>query len=370
MRICFISMEAYATLRPGVAQIAGGSGFQLVGIARELRERGYSISFITGDFGQAFREDISGMAIYRANRSSTGRSYWRSLVNIGRLARSMYAARADVYILRSTRFLAGQCWLMARALRSRYGFMVANMSNCEAGQREGTPAILNRLYAASLRRADLVSAQTRVQQRLLSEEFGIETVLIPNGIVADAGYRQPTTPEFDILWVGSIKPVKRPEVLLDIVRLLPQRTFAVVGGPGDDQDYSERMVAALSAATNVSYLGFVPPDEVEHMYRRARMLLNTSEREGFPNTYLYAWAHGVPTCTLNADPDGAIQKNGLGLVATDPFSLAADIDRLLANEPAYREAAQACRAFVVREHSLSKTADALIAALRRIGLSL
>lgn len=52
------------------------------------------------------------------------------------------------------------------------------------------------------------------------------------------------------------------------------------------------------ALDNVNFTGFVPPDEIHEYYRRASLLVCTSEYEDFPNTFLEAWRYATPVVTL------------------------------------------------------------------------
>jgi len=66
--------------------------------------------------------------------------------------------------------------------------------------------------------------------------------------------------------------------------------------------------------SNVLFLGTMPPVEMESWFQRTKLFLNTSIREGFPNTFLQAWMNGVPVVSLNIDPDAIIERYGLGKI--------------------------------------------------------
>ena len=233
--ICFVSMEVYPNLRPGVAEEAGGAGFQIVSLARGLRDRGHRVSFVVGDYGQDFHEEIDGFDVFRSNKVAYDRSLWRSLLNLLRLWRGMKEARADHYVLRSTRFLSFFVMLYARLLGARYTFMVANRPHCLRGELESLPPMFGTLYAWSLKAAHRVTVQSTEQQSLLKENFGVTGVVVPNGIeTEDFGGPRLEAP-FDFCWVASFKVQKRADVLLRFTELLPGRKFLVVGGPGPDQ---------------------------------------------------------------------------------------------------------------------------------------
>ncbi len=362
-RVCFVSMEAYPNLRPGVAEEAGGAGFQLLQIASALRDRGWPVSFVVGDYGQPFHEVIDGFDVYRANRVAYDRSVRRSLGNLVRLWRAMRAARARHYVLRSTRFLSFFVMAYARLLGGRYTFMVASLPHCLRNELEGLPPVFRTLYTLSLRWGHRVMVQSREQQQLMLENFGIAAPVVPNGIAVPPLPQPRPAAEFDVVWVGSFKPVKRADLLLEIAGRLPGRRFLVAGGPGPDKARSREQMDALARLPNVEFLGFVPPDAVGRVYGRARLFLNTSDWEGFPNGFLYAWSRGLPVASLKVDPDGVVAAGGLGLVDGDPSRLAAAMDALLDDAERYGTMAAACRDHVSSAHSLQALADAFTAAL-------
>lgn len=361
--ICFVSMEVYPNLVPGAAEEAGGAGFQLVQLARGLRDRGYVVSFVVGDYGQEFHEEIEGFEVYRANRVAYDRSIARGLTNLWRLFQAMRATGAQHYVLRSTRFLSFFVMFYARLLGAKYTFMVANLPHCLRNELESLPLVFRTLYEFSINRAARVTVQSTEQQQLLKENFGITAPVVPNGIQVPAFEGARLSTPYDIVWVASFKVQKRADYLIEIAKLLPQRRFLVVGGPGPDKAYSANLVEQLKQLPNVDFRGFVTPDQVGLVYKEARLFLNTSDWEGFPNGFLYAWTRGIPACSLCIDPDGVVTKNMLGLVISDLAALAAKMDALLDNEEQYSAMARRCYDHVLCKHSQDHSVEVFLTAL-------
>jgi glycosyltransferase involved in cell wall biosynthesis len=103
----------------------------------------------------------------------------------------------------------------------------------------------------------------------------------------------------------------------------------------------------------VVFHGRLPYWDANDLYGRARVLVNTSDVEGFPNSYLQAWIRGVPVVT-RLDPDGVIEREGLGVVARSPAQISHAIGSLLEDPAAWNAASERCRAFMAREYGEDK----------------
>src|SRR5688500_19551561 len=90
----------------------------------------------------------------------------------------------------------------------------------------------------------------------------------------------PPEKDIDVLWVSNLRPVKRPEVVLDLARRLPNVKFVLAGGalPGAE-DYYQSVIRAASQLPNLTCPGAVPYSEVGTLFSRARIFLNTSQIE-------------------------------------------------------------------------------------------
>lgn len=96
---------------------------------------------------------------------------------------------------------------------------------------------------------------------------------------------------------------------------------------------------------NFKYLGEIDREEVCSLLERARLLVNTSDFEGFSNTFVEAWLRGVPVISLTEDPDGFIRDRGLGAVSGSLDRLAADIEKFMNDTDGWRETSARCRTF-------------------------
>ena len=362
-RVCFVSMEVYPILKPGTAELAGGAGFQLVQLATGMRDRGYSVSFVVGDFGQEKHEVIDGFDVYRANRVAYDRSIMRGLANLWRLFNAMRKARARHYVLRSTRFLSFFVMFFAKLLGAKYTFMVANLPHCLRTELEDLPPVFRKLYSISLKFADRITTQSQEQQDLFLENFGILAPVVPNGIEVPAYEGPRMNAPYDINWVASFKVQKRADKLIEFVKLLPHRNFLVVGGPGNDPAYALGLMDQLKKIPNVEFLGFVTPDRVGDVYEKARLHLSTSDWEGFPNAFLYAWTRGVPACSLKIDPDQVVSGKDLGIVDPDLSALAGKMDALLEDDDRYRQMSNRCHDHVAATNSLDHSVETFLHAL-------
>jgi glycosyltransferase involved in cell wall biosynthesis len=154
-----------------------------------------------------------------------------------------------------------------------------------------------------------------------------------------------------VLWIGRIVPVKRPDRLLDLAEACPDLSFDLVG-PGDD-GYARRILERAARAGNVTVHGGVPRDRLGPFYRQATSLLCTSDREGFPNTFLEAWSHGLPVVST-VDPDGLIAERRLGGTGHDLPALAGALRALLGSPARWQAASEAARRYYVEHHSVER----------------
>ena len=362
LSITIASLTAYPVLmdEPGVF---GGAELQTVRLARGLAGRGHRVTLVTLDPGKNKPMERDGVRVIPAYGAVAGIPGLRFLhPRFSGLCRALGRAGGEVIVQRVAGALTGQA--AAYAVRRRVPFVHAVASDADLdGTFEARHNVRDRLlYHYGLSRAAAVVAQTEHQRRLHKAKTGREAIVIPSAIEAPVPAEERPAGRY-VLWVGTVYPVKRPELLVALAERAPDLRFVAVGRPGPGR-YARDWVARMEATPNIDYLGPRPWSAMGELYRGAGALLNTSEFEGFSNTFLEAWRHRLPVCSVAADPDGLLQYRGLGFLEPDSEALAGRLRSLVA-EPALREEIGDRGAALVSEHYSSEAAVKAYEALFR-----
>lgn len=354
--ICFVAHFAYGALAGIDNGHAGGIERQQATMCRWLAVQGYRVSMVTWNEGQVDGENIDGVRVYRMCRRDAGvrglrfiHPRWTSLW------RALSRADADLYYYNCGDMGLGQVAAWCRRHGRRCIYSVASNPDCEPNLPMLKPKRERILYRYGLHHVHQVIAQTKVQQKLLREGFGIASVVlpmpcrVPDKDSGPAGTTDPM-PSRRVLWVGRFSREKRLEWLLDLAERCAELSFDVVGHANTESEYSAGLVERAAHIDNVRLHGRLPWESVVGFYRRAFALCCTSAYEGFPNTFLEAWSHGVPVVST-FDPDGRIGSSRLGVVAHDVTGLTAGLRELFMDRKRWKEASSNARSYFEANHT-------------------
>ncbi len=371
MKICLLGLDNLPVLAPEYGRhTMGGESVQQTLIARALARRGHALSMVVADYGQRDGACWGGVRVWKAYAPSAGvpvvrfvHPRWTGIWS------ALERADADVYYTSCAGMQVGLLALFCRRHGRRFVYRTASDTDCDASRLLVRFGRDRWLYRYGLERADAILVQSESQREALARNYGLKSRVA--GMLVEAA-RPSATRNIDVLWVSNIRQLKRPDRALDLANRLPDASIHMVGGPlpGEAALYDEVRRAAY-AHPNVAFHGRLPYHDANALYARARIFVNTSDIEGFPNSYLQAWASGVPVVTL-IDPDGVIAREGLGVAVTDPERIADVVAELLAHPAELAAASARVRAYMARHYGeedvLADYLDAF-AALRNGGAS-
>ncbi len=195
------------------------------------------------------------------------------------------------------------------------------------------------LYAWGLSRTDRIFVQHGGQLSGLSPQWRSKAYRVPSLAGETVAMRPHSERTRYVAWVGDLRLPKRPDLLIEIARSMPETRFIVCGGPTAHRSqpgYGQSIVDRLRTLQNVEQRGQLIHSEALRVIADAALLLSTSDEEGFPNTFLEAWSSGTPVVSLKIDPDRTIERFRLGTVSGDIARAVADISALI-NSPERRE---------------------------------
>jgi glycosyltransferase involved in cell wall biosynthesis len=363
--LCIVSHNAYGALSGGRSGYIGGIEWQTSLTARWFAKQGNAVTMLTWDEGGPAEEVLEGVRVIKICRRSAGvrglrffHPKWTGLVH------AMRRADADLYYQNGSECTTGQVALWCKRRHKPFVFSLASDADCTPEFPE-----LSRhdhlLYRIGLKGADRRIAQTVTQSNRLRDNFGLDSVVIPMPCPDTAGdFAGPSPGIGRVLWVGRVCEVKRPDRLVELAALCPQLSFDLVG-PFQHEPLSSQIRERAKAVSGLTLHGGVPRDQMPDYYRKAALLCCTSEYEGFPNTFLEAWSHGVPVVST-FDPDGVIARHNLGVVSKDIREMAAAIEALLAFPERYRQMSQNARKYFAQNHK----ADAVLPRFEKLFLEI
>ena len=349
-KLCFVSLGAYPLLSQKNMGYAGGAELQQTFIAKEMKKYGFDVSVIDYDYGQKTIEVIDGIKIFKTYNPRDLfriRNYPASLLKIWK---ALGKVDADIYYQRTAGIITGITALFCIFKNKKFIHSIASERNVDDSYIKNKNIIRTVLYRFGINHANLVVAQTIHQQKLLKKNFDIEGALIKSMHISPDNNPEKSQPP-TVLWVSSLRELKQPELFLKIAQAIPSANFQMIGGATQENLLLyEKMKESARKIPNLDFVGFVPYHEVNQYFDSASLFINTSKVEGFPNTFIQAWARYVPTVSLNVDPDGIICKNEMGFHSKTFEQMVLDVKTLLKDEQLRDEMGMNARRYVEREH--------------------
>jgi glycosyltransferase involved in cell wall biosynthesis len=348
MRVCLVSLRALAALsEEHKHERIGGAEVQHAQLATALVRLGHDVRLVVADFGQPDGAVYEGVTTLKAFKESAGLPGLRYIhPQWTKLWSAIARADADVYYYSCAGMILGMLAMYCGRNNRRLVFRVASDYDTDLEKVEIRYRRDRWLYQYGLNRTDAVLVQTVTQQQDLLKNLGLSSTLVGMLVARPAQSEVSIAKDVDVLWVANIRKIKRPDRLVELARAMPSVSFHMAGAkmPGEEDLY--RLIEAQARdLPNLTFHGGVPYMDVGKLFDRARVFANTSELEGFPNTYLQAWVRGIPVVTT-FDPDGLVKSEGLGSSHTSVPEMIQGLEAMLHSDEAYESARDAALKFM------------------------
>ncbi len=359
MKVCFIHSYGEKAFSK---ESVGGTELQLYYISRELaKEDDVEVSFLTRSEDDEIKV-VENVELIPAvgNVESWTSKLWSGFKLLYRLNK----VDADLYFSSSDNMIPGLVSLFCRLKGKKHVHRTVHKRECDGSliRQEPVKGVVNNL---GLRLADTIFVQCQDHKGLLSEWFDPNCKIIPNSF--PIGQQDSQDGDY-ILWVGRRVEWKRPEMVLNLAEEFDSEKFVIVSPrTGSNEEFYDKIEEKAEELANVELIERVPRSEIQDYFNNAKIFLNTSEKEGFPNTFIEAGRGSTPILSYRVDPDGFIESNECGFSCGAEYDvLKRRLEEMLVDEEQRVQRGRNCRKYIEGKNDVSKNIREVKKEFRRL----
>lgn len=314
IKVCFISRSAYPLFNPKCDATFGGAEVDFYLLAKELaKDKTFDVNFILGDFGQKKIEIKDGVSLFKSYRLKENK-----LTKIFKVAKAIYKVNANIYFQEAASGGTGIIAFLCKILGKKFIYRTASDKDCN-NQFIKENKIEGYLYKWGLKNANFVITQNKKNQLELLRNLYLKSKVIKNAYPIYPNNHKKK--EF-ILWVGRSEKLKQPQLFLELAKAFPNEQFTMICPKANFNSVDmKKLNEEIKKINNLELISYVLFKEIDKYFRKAKIFINTSTYEGFPNTFVQATKNATPIVTLNVNPDDFINKYKCGFFANGNFEL-------------------------------------------------
>ncbi|MEO6053818.1 MAG: glycosyltransferase [Chthoniobacterales bacterium] len=359
MKFLFLSSYAHLILDPESTKVSGGAELQIALLAHMLAQRSHEVVVIGGDSGQQDGRVLQGVKTRTGGKFHTGNPL-DTLLALPRVFQLLREERPDYVFL-----LGWTAWLYVLLLfRSFFGYKLGFICGLDTelnGEFRKANPIRGAMFEYAVKHCNLRYAMTE-DQRAMFHKNGQSCGFYRNLILSRNTVRDPNK-SVDLLWVARCQPIKQPHLFLDIAESMPEVSCEMIC-PCEDQALWESVRDRAAKLSNVTFHNGIPYHEVQAHYDAARLFINTSEFEGWPNSFIQSGLGHTAIASLSVNPDHLLETYRAGGFANHKVDALKKIIYTLLNDSVLMAQSQAEAARFVEElHSNDKNTDDFLAGL-------
>jgi len=344
IKVAFVTPKAYPLFNPQVEAVFGGAEVDVYFLATELaKDQGFEVSCVVADYGQAAMETREGVRLIKSldfnqNPITGAKKIWDALDK----------TNADIYFIKTASPGVPLVAWFCKKHNKHFVYRTAHVRECD-GSWLGEHPVWGRAFKWSLRNARLIFAQNKIDATKLKETIGVSSIVIPNG------HRNPRLdqrPRETILWVARSAEFKQPMKFLDLAQAFPDELFTMICQKATDDRLHDQIKQRASNLKNVEFIPRVPFHQMDDYFQKAKLFVNTSDAEGFPNTFIQAARCATPILSLKVNPDNFLNRHQCGQCADGNEKIFHQMLKDLLNPNTAQPLGQNALAYVKENHDI------------------
>ncbi|TFF97909.1 MAG: glycosyltransferase [Promethearchaeota archaeon] len=355
IKICLFSHFSYSLYNPKSKIVFGGAEVQLFLLSKELsKEDLFEVHVIMGDsnYGLFRKEKYGSIDMHLV--LPIKRNIFNVIIGVINLFLALIKINPDIVIQRGGAIPTGLIAIYCKLFRKNFIFSIAGINDLIMKKNEMFKQIF---YKFGIENSNHVIAQRKDQIKLLKERnLNIQKITL-----IKSGYNIDNFQNIDkeyILWVGRAIALKRPNIFLSLAKDFPNEHFIMICPLSYEKVLFQSIKDKAKKISNLEFIDYVPFNKINQYFKSAKIFINTSLKEGFPNTFIQAVKNGTPIISLKVDPDNVLIKNRIGFSCNDNYyKLKEKIKYLLEHVKEYQEISKNCHKYAKVNHDIRKVAN-------------
>jgi len=343
IKVCFILRPAYALFNSNSNSNFGGAEVQFYLIAKELaKDTRFEVYFIVGDFNQKDIERKQNIVIIKGYKKN-------KISSILKLIKVVRKINADYYFITGPKGTNGLIGYLCKKLDKKLAYRTASEIDCN-GDFIKNHFFEGILYLYGLKKATFLITQNYSHKQLLEEKHKLNSQVIKNSFCIPKPTK--TSKKF-ILWVSRFDYMKRPEVFLYLAKNFPNERFIMIC-PSKMEDHKYLLLIKESnKIKNLKFIKKVQFNKIQKYFNKAKVFVNTSDFEGFPNTFIQAGIGKTPILSLNVNPDKFLDSYQCGIcVNGDVNKMKENLSSILSNTKKRQKMGNNAYKYVQKNHDI------------------
>lgn len=289
----------------------------------------------------------------------TYRTTDRTLIKIFRFHRIIQKIKPEVIIQHGLSLFSCLLAKYCKIFNIKFIFMFAHDLEVE-GKYQSTSGKAY-LFRLLLNNSEIIITQNEYQKTTLMNKFNTKSAIIYNGFEIKNDTHAKNNSNAKFLWVARCERWKRPEIYIQIAKSYPDNEFIMIAPPSSDSKYYSDITEMAQHVPNLKFISFVPFQEIDEYFLNSTIFINTSQYEGFPQTFIQATMNGIPIISLNANPDNIITNYNLGIYCHNKIEhLKLGIDELLNSSDVYKEKSRNSIEYALKNHNIESNVNKIL----------
>jgi len=211
-----------------------------------------------------------------------------------------------------------------------------------------------------VRHSSRIVAQKQIQADLLKNHYHRDVDAIIANFQPLPKFVKQQTQSIEVVWISNHKQEKNPQFFIDLAEKLHPETGATftMAGRADDSPWGQKIIERAVKRSCINFIGEQSQEEINLLLERSHLMVNTSDYEGFPNTFIQAWMREVPVISLHVDPN-QLDKKGIGVICNTVENLYSQTKNLIEDKSLRLQMAKTSREYATNVHSLKNAEDVI-----------